>query len=54
VAELEQAANRLFGKVDDAIRETSLMAYERRLGPERLAETALAGLTEIFGAEKRG
>src|SRR6202030_2933958 len=31
VAELEQAGDRLFGKVDDAIREASLMATGRKL-----------------------
>jgi hypothetical protein len=54
VTELEQASDSLFGKVDDAIREASLMAFGRRLSPARLAETARAGLTEIFGAEKKG
>ena len=52
VVELEQAADGLFGKVDDVIREARLMASGRRLSPERLAETARAGLTEIFDAEK--
>lgn len=54
VAELEQAADKLFGKVDDAVREASRMASGRRLSPERLAETTLAGLREMFDAEKRG
>ena len=53
VAELEQAGDKLFGKVDDAIREGSLMATGRTLSPERLAETAQAGLKEIFGKEKK-
>jgi len=53
VAEFEQAGQRLFGKVDDAIREASLMPSGRKLGPERLAETARAGLQEIFGAERK-
>jgi hypothetical protein len=53
VAELEQAGDRLFGKVDDAIREASLMATGRSLPPERLAETARAGLGEIFGGENK-
>jgi hypothetical protein len=53
VAELEQAGDRLFGKVDDAIREASLMATGRRLPSDRLAETARAGLAEIFGIEKK-
>jgi hypothetical protein len=48
VAEIEQAAEMLFGRVGDTIRETSLMATGRKLGPEQLAETARAGLTEIF------
>ncbi len=49
VAELEGAADRLFGKVEDAIREAARMAAGRKLSPERLAETAQAGLKEIFG-----
>jgi Nucleotidyltransferase len=53
VSEVEEAADRLFGKVDDAVREASLMATRRRLVPERLAETAGAGLKEIFEVEKR-
>lgn len=52
VAELEEAADRLFGKVADAIREASLMATGRRFSPDRLAETAGAGLAEIFGPGK--
>jgi hypothetical protein len=51
LAEIEGAAEKLFGKVDDRIREAALMAGERKLSPERLAETARAGLTEIFGAK---
>jgi hypothetical protein len=53
VAELEQAADRLFGKVDDTIREASPMATGRTLSPKRLAETAGAGLKDIFGTEKK-
>jgi hypothetical protein len=53
VAELEKASGKLFGKVDDAIREASLMATGRTLSPQRLAETAQAGLKEIFGVEKK-
>lgn len=49
VAELEGAPERLFGKVEDTIREAALMAAGRKLTPERLAETAQAGLKEIFG-----
>ena len=49
VAELEGSADRLFGKVEDTTREAALMAAGRRLSPERLAETARAGLNEIFG-----
>ena len=51
LAEIEGAAETLFGKVDDTIREGALMAAGRKLSPERLAETARAGLTEIFGAK---
>jgi hypothetical protein len=53
VAELEQAADKLFGRVDDTIREASLMVTGRKLDPGRLAETARAGLAEIFGGEKK-
>ena len=49
VAELEGAPERLFGKVEDTIWEAALMAAGRKLSPERLAETAQAGLKEIFG-----
>ena len=49
VAELEGAADRLFGKVEDTIREAALMATGRKLTAERLAETARAGLNEVFG-----
>jgi hypothetical protein len=48
LAEIEGAAEKLFGKVDDTIREAALMAAGRKLSPERLAETARAGLKEIF------
>ncbi len=46
--ELSGAAERLFGKVDDTIREAALMATGRKLSAERLAETSRAGLMEIF------
>jgi hypothetical protein len=51
VVELEGAAYRLFGKVKDTIREAALMAVGRKLSPERLAETAQAGLKELFGRQ---
>jgi hypothetical protein len=51
LAEIEGAAEKLFGKVDDTVREAALMTAGRKLSPERLAETARAGLTEIFGAK---
>src|SRR5216110_1432098 len=47
-AELAGAADKLFGKVDDTIREASRMAAGRKLSPERLAESSRAGLGEIF------
>ena len=47
-AELTGAADGLFGDVDDTIREAVLMAAGRKLSPERLAETARAGLKEIL------
>jgi hypothetical protein len=49
VAELEGAADRLFGKVEDTIREAARMAKGRKLTAERLAETAQAGLKEVLG-----
>jgi Nucleotidyltransferase len=52
VAQLEGAADALFGKVDDTIREAALMAAGRKLTPERLAETAQAGLKELFGRKR--
>ncbi len=51
VAELERAADRLFGKVEDTIREAARMAAGRKLSAERLAETAQAGLKEILGSK---
>src|SRR5215469_12644601 len=50
-AELESAADRLFGKVEDSIREAAVMAVGRKLAAERLAETSQAGLKEIFTRE---
>jgi len=47
-AELHDAADRLFGKVTDIVREAALMATGRHLDPEALAETGRAGLQEIF------
>ena len=47
-AEIEGAARKLFGKVDDVIREAAPMAAGRKVSPERLAETSRAGLKEIF------
>jgi hypothetical protein len=52
VAELEAAADRLFGKIEDTIGEAARMAAGRKLSPERLAETAQAGLKEVFGPER--
>lgn len=48
-AELKGAANGLFAKVHDTIREAGLMATGRKLSPEALAESSRAGFTEIFG-----
>ena len=47
-AEIEGAAGKLFGKVDEVIREAAPMAAGRKVSPERLAETSRAGLKEIF------
>jgi hypothetical protein len=47
-AELEGAAGRLFGKVDDTIREAAVIAVGRNLNAARLAETSQAGFKEIF------
>src|SRR5215467_3422254 len=52
VAELEAAADRLFGTIGDTIREAALMATGRKLSPGRLAETAQAGLKEAFWSRK--
>ena len=48
VGELEGAADKLFGRVDDTLREAARMAAGRKLTAERLAETGEAGLKEIF------
>jgi hypothetical protein len=47
-AELRDAADRLFGRVTDTVREAALMATGRHLDPEALAETSRAGLQVIF------
>jgi len=47
-AEVEGAAEKLFGKVDDTIRDAAVMAVGRKLTAERLAETSQAGLKELF------
>ena len=49
VAELTSAAGRLFGGINDTVRESVLMAGGRNLNPEALLETCRAGLKEIFG-----
>src|SRR5262249_42234956 len=46
--ELESAADRLFGKVEDTIREAAVVAVGRKFAEERLAETSQVGLKEIF------
>jgi hypothetical protein len=48
VAELSEAPDGLFGKVNDSIREAALMATGRKLSLAALAETSCAGLKEIF------
>jgi hypothetical protein len=48
ITELTGAADGLFGNVGDTIREAALMATGRNLGAAVLAETAHAGLKEIF------
>lgn len=53
IAELETAAERLFGKVDDTIREAAVIAAGRGLNPHRLAESANVGLKEIFRAKQK-
>lgn len=52
--ELEDSAESLFGKVGDASRKASQMSLERRLSPERIAESSVAGLREIFERSRRG
>jgi len=47
-AEVEGAAEKVFGRVDDTIREATVMAVGRKLTAERLAEASQAGLKEIF------
>jgi hypothetical protein len=49
--ELMGAADELFGKVDDTIREAVIMATGRKLSPEAMMETSRAGLKEVFGTE---
>src|SRR5579862_3312405 len=49
VAELEAASDKLFGKVEDTIREAARMGTGRKLTPERLVEVGQAGLKEVFG-----
>ena len=50
-AELAGAANALFAKVNDTIREAARMAAGRTLTAEALAETSREGLKEIFGSK---
>ncbi len=50
-ADLSKAADLLFGRVNDTIREAALMAAGRTLSAERLAESARAGLKEIFSRD---
>lgn len=53
-AELKGAADDLFGKVGDTIREAVLMATGRKLSPQSLAESARAGLQEILDRREAG
>jgi hypothetical protein len=48
IAELSEAADELFGKINDTIREAARMAAGRQLNVEAFAETSRAGLKEIF------
>jgi hypothetical protein len=48
VQELTSAADVLFGKVNDSIREAALMATGRKLNGETIVEICRAGLKEIF------
>jgi hypothetical protein len=48
VRELAGAADALFGRVDDTIRGSALMASGRKLNGEAIIETCRAGLKEIF------
>jgi hypothetical protein len=48
IAELSEAADELFGKINDTIREAARMATGRQLNVEAFAETSRAGLKEIF------
>jgi hypothetical protein len=47
-AQVRAAADSLFGRVSDTIREAALMATGRRLTPEALADTTRAGLKAMF------
>jgi hypothetical protein len=48
VRELANAAEAMFGSVNDNIRESTLMAKGRNLNGEVMIESCRAGLKEIF------
>jgi hypothetical protein len=45
---VSNAADALFGNVDDTIREAVQMVVDRKLNPEAFTETCRAGLNAIF------
>ena len=45
---MSNAADALFGNVDDTIREAVQMVVDRKLNPETFTETCRAGLNAIF------
>jgi hypothetical protein len=51
IAKLRGAADLLFGRVDDTVREAALMATGRKLSAQALAETPRAGLKSVFGSK---
>lgn len=46
--EVSNAADALFGHVDDTVREAVQMVIGRKLSPEALTETCRAGLKAIL------
>jgi nitrate/nitrite-specific signal transduction histidine kinase len=49
VRKVESGANKLFGEVNDFVREAARMAGDRRLTPEGIREACHFGLHQVFG-----